>query len=398
MALLDQTGDNSQVKLFQLAQLYGMPDYVKSASVEDTGLAMPGSSNYGSSLPLSVYADPRTPAQFPCHTKAATYMSYAYFLDAKPQLSKDAAIIESRFAKFAEYWGLKLDFQRLRNKVASVQSSLAMPETRDCDFAMVFVENGEKVRAFPVRNAMETKAAADWFSKYRDHFPFEIRKDFAAKLIEKSAQYGASLNGHDDMIERQAGRGFCRPKEAADLLRSRLKLVGNRLDADRHVEVEKLASQVESKPFLAMTYENLTKIASIVDSIDRSTNVQYSDITKRPEDVLFQVTYKEASDYGRHSVTTQTGSVYDSRDFEKLSLADLRSLFGDEFVRGVSSGLRIDPVKMAEVAATLPRPDAQLLDRLLGDANVYPVKKASVANYDLEALNKMAEYYEAGCR
>lgn len=396
MTLFDQTGDRGHTTFYRLAKLYGIPDYVKEASIQDTGLSSPGME--GSSIPVTSYADPRVPAQFPCHTKAATYLSYLYFLDAKPQLSKHAALIEERFQKFAEYWGLLLDCQKLRTKAAEVQASLAEPEIPDTDYMLVTAEAGEKVRYYPIRNALETKAAADWFVEHRYHFPFVYRKEMAAKILEKAAQYGAAIGEHDDTLQKQAGRGFCRPKEAAELIRSRVRLVGSRMPKEAKEHYEKLAQMVEVKPFMAMTHDNLATLASTVDQLDRAHNVQYSEITKRAEDVLFQVTYKEASDHGRHACETLSGSVYDSRDFDKVALEDIRSLFGEDFAKDISTGMRVDPVKLAEIATTLPRPDAQLLDRLLADANIYPVKQANVIRYEEDALKKMAEYYEAGHR
>ncbi len=62
-------------------------------------------------------------------------------------------------------------------------------------------------------------------------------------------------------------------------------------------------------------------------------------------------------------------------------VADVRSLLGDDFAEEVRTGFNsIDPEKMAEVAATLPRGDAALLDSLMSDAGLRPTmsKAASI--------------------
>jgi hypothetical protein len=62
-------------------------------------------------------------------------------------------------------------------------------------------------------------------------------------------------------------------------------------------------------------------------------------------------------------------------DFSKLSTSDVQDLFGDEITDAVCSGLRIDPVKMAEVAATFPRNEAIMLEQLMSEKGVAPLAK-----------------------
>ena len=55
---------------------------------------------------------------------------------------------------------------------------------------------------------------------------------------------------------------------------------------------------------------------------------------------------------------------------------DLRALMGSDIADGVALGMDIDPVKLAEVAPTLPLPDAELLEKLLKESGIPPLRSA----------------------
>jgi hypothetical protein len=90
--------------------------------------------------------------------------------------------------------------------------------------------------------------------------------------------------------------------------------------------------------------------------------------------VIFKSTFcKIASEITQHVATT-SGKYYEKEAFRRLPLADVTALFGDEFADRVKTPLgEVDAEKMAEEVATLPRPDAQLLDGLLSDNGITPV-------------------------
>ena len=138
---------------------------------------------------------------------------------------------------------------------------------------------------------------------------------------------------------------------------------------------------------------SMTKIASLIDKIDREYRLQRITSIGKPED-LFQFTVKQASDFASDSVQLTTGSFYKKSDLEALPVDGLRDILGSEFVDRVSSGgLMLDTEKLAEELRTLPRGDARMFERLAEAANVKPFgKEASVKK---DALMKMAEAYKA---
>jgi hypothetical protein len=91
----------------------------------------------------------------------------------------------------------------------------------------------------------------------------------------------------------------------------------------------------------------------------------------------------------------QTGNIYEKEQLAKLAREDVEGLFGTDFANEVCTGLEVDSEKIADVAATLPRPDAELLEQLLGEAGQHPQmnKGASWEPISDETLEQLAEMY-----
>ena len=120
-------------------------------------------------------------------------------------------------------------------------------------------------------------------------------------------------------------------------------------------------------------------------------NGKYTDTIQRPEDVIFKVTYTKAASDRDALCTLQTGNIYEKDQLSKLAKADVEEIFGNDFASEVSRGLEVDPEKMAAIAETLPRPDAELLEQLLAEAGQTPQfgkesNDHSLSDTELEAL------------
>ena len=391
--VLDQSADKSHKQFHQYAKLYGLPEFVKSASVDETGLF--DHLSEPQSLPASCYADIREPYQFPIHTKAAAYLSWVYYLNNDDQIdTKSAAFIRARLDKAAAYWEIRNEVDRLQAKHTEVNKvgSEILP---DSDYALVYVESdGTKVRELPIRNTVEVKVAAEWFINHRDHYDFANRQSIAKKIITQAEKLGADLGVVDDAMQKQAGFGFCTPKQAAELVRTRM------YSANVTTEVrEKLAALsrgVERGSAGTMDHDTLSNLALTVDTIDRAYGVKYSEAHPRPEDTLFQVTYKEAEDLESQLCNTVSGKVYDRRDFAKISLNEVRDRFGDDLAKAVSTGMRLDSEKLADIVATMPRDDASLFENLALECGVHPVGKVAAEQYSAynsDILERFAAFY-----
>ena len=361
---LDHVADSNGVELHRFFQLYDIPGFVKTASRSESIPTKP--------LAHSVYADDMN-RQFPCHNAASTYLSALFFAEKRAELHPTpASRIEQRLDKNVEYWGIKgaVDEMRARHTDLTKNADDQLP---DDDFAFVWEDDVGKHRNLRIKNAMETKVAAEWLHMYRDRLPFSDRNVIATKILEKAARYGAGLGDYEGFIHKQAGWGICKPAEVVAMLVNRAKLAKQ---ADHREGILKLAETVRTSPTAALRPEQLIKLATTVDVVDHALNLvgHYSDAVPRPEDVIFKLSYKEAEATVNDLCALTSGTTYSKNDLAHIKLADVQSLFGTEFANDVSTGLNsVDPEKMAEMVATMPRDDAELFDKLAKEAGVAPV-------------------------
>jgi hypothetical protein len=369
--VLDHVGDTNGAELHRFAKLYDFPAYVKSASHEET--TRPGR------LPANAYGDPRVSA-FPCHTPASTYLSAVYFAEKQSHYRpKDAARVQGRIQKAAAYFGIVPDVDAVFAASAAVVKS-ADDRRPDDDFAYCWVDDaGNRHRQWRLATAADCKAAADALYANRDALSYADRNVIAGKILQKAARHGASLGGVEAFVERQAGHGVCDPKEVVAMCRDRALLARRPEERDA---MNKLAAMIAGKPSAALLPDMLVKLATTVDGFDAAIGLsgRYTDRIRRPEDVIFKATYKECRAGVGVACPLVTGSVYDKTDFAKLSSEDLRGLFGDGAVDQVMNGLDLDVEKLAELAQTMPRPDAELFEQMLDAAGVPPLTNKYAAD------------------
>lgn len=394
MPIIDQTDDRNGQKLYSIINnATELPEFVKSASSEDI---------YGpdEGLPNHVFADPMR-RKFPCHTPAATWISASFYKESKDQLPKKlSGWIVDRLKSAAQ----KFNIQTLIDSVLATTKTEKKASLHDDDYAVVIrYTDGSKERYYPLTTRQEVKEAAEYLHKYRDEMPFPERQAMAEKILAKSAHFGASLGGLDDFIEKQAGMGTCAGIDAANLIWNRVKMLG-RMDrpSDLQIKLAEIAKSCADQSRTSRTHDPymLRKLAEIIDTVDHSHGLyrDYGESVPRPEDVLFAVTEKVATQILTEFVSLQNGSVYKTADFHKLQLKDVRGLFGDGFADAISSdGMSVSPVKLAELARTLPRPDAELIDRLLQDSGIAQMTKdaaqhtAGLTNEDWKQLGELCE-------
>lgn len=387
-AAVDHVADTNGAELFRLSRLYDFPDFVKKANLE---LVMrPGQ------LAVTVYADPVN-RQFPCHNAPSTWLSAAYFYEKKAEFHpKDAARIEQRLDNYVDYWRIRPSVEALKAKHAEYTKSAA-DKLPDSAYAWVWVgEDGRKDRRLPLRTAGEVKQAADYLLQYADRFDFKTRNAMARKIVTKAAAYGANLGGHREWLEKTAGLGVGDPKAIVAMIEDRAKLATN---TDFRRGVLKLAEVVRSTPRAALHPDTLADLCHTVEQIDRTLGVfnKYAAALPRPEDVIFSATFTKAAEELAQTCALTTGNAYRKEQFAKIALDDLSALFGTDFGDQVRKGLDgVDTEKLAELVATLPRPDAELFDAMMRDLGQGPAltKAASVRQgFTPEDYARMADAY-----
>ena len=122
---------------------------------------------------------------------------------------------------------------------------------------------------------------------------------------------------------------------------------------------------------------------------------KYSLAVPRPEDTIFAASLRIAREFIKNACVLTTGSIYDRNQFSKLSVSDVASLFGSELAEAVSDGILVSPKKMAKLAHTLPRPDAEVLDRLMTQMGQQPIRKeAQALGVPVENQERLAQAYQ----
>lgn len=390
--ILDHTCDLSGRETHRLQSLYGQPEWVKSAS-HDQKCGDP------EQLPPHVYADP-TGKLYPCHTKAATWMSATFFFDRKDQIEPGKAeLIQTRILKAADYFACRGEINELIAKIEK-NANDALRQLSDDDFALVWkYPDNSSDRHWPIRNAKEVQFAAQHFVTHRDKLAFADRHRVANKILDKALEFGAHLEGRDALLEKAAARGGCAARDAADAFEKRATLT-RQTHADMSAEMKKMAEIIRQYPQQARGLESLIKLATHLDDFDRMTNLVklYGDGgLDRPEDVLFVVTEKCAGEFVRAHVETTTGNTYAIHDLEKASVEQVREWMGDEFVEAVTIGdMFVDGAKMAAIVPTLDRGAATMFDRMMAAAAVQPVLQDKAATVILRPkdLAALASQYQ----
>lgn len=377
--VLDQTLDLNGQEQFRLCQLFEAPDYVKQANVSQL---------IGPEVLQPHLCGDQRHRRYPMHTKAATWMSSAFFYEKQAALPRlEAAKIETRLLEAADFWGIMPQVCGLKEKAAELRKD-DLSKLSDEDFA--WVQGGE--RHLPLRNALEVKAAAEYLEKYRDEFLFGDRQKMARKVLQKAARYGAALGEYDELLERTAGFGACSATEAAQLVSNRAKLARAR-DPAIADELEKMAQLILADPQKSRSPHRLAKVAEVIDQLDRMLHIrEYSEAVPRAEDALFRITRKTASAFADQHLSTTAGSVYDRDDLARLRTKDVRSYLGDELANAIDGdGIHVDGTKVAEIVPTLPLGDARIFDELCKDKGIRTFAKEAGARQgftrsDLRAL------------
>lgn len=362
--VLDQTQDLNAVELHRLARTHPLPDFVKSANSDDVVGPADG-------LEQHCFAHPRG-RLYPGHTPAATYVSTLFFLDKRAEWDAYAAAsIEQALDKFAAFHGISERIQAL--KAAHAAFAAAGDADDPDDYALVLGGEGH----YPLRNPVEIKAAAAWLRDYRHEMPYDMRQGMAERILEKADASGAALGDLDDFLQKQAGRGACAAETVARFLYERAILYKRAGHADYARQVAIMAKSSLENVAQMHEPETLCKLAGLVDRVDREVHLRdLAPDLPAPEDVFFLITEKAASAMRTEHLSMNSGNIYRTEDLGRADLTQLRQQFGDRFAEAVSvGGLFADPAKMAAVAQTLPRGDAEAFDRLLAGMGIHPMAK-----------------------
>lgn len=394
MPAWDHTSDGNGELVARIFQNYERPEFMKSATISELEPRRVRSGHC---------ADP-VHNQFPCDTKIQCWLSCASFVEKQAEITeRDRGRIRERLDRFADYWGIGAEFKNLDARYTELYKT-AYDRMPDSSFAWVWVdENQVKDRRLCIQTPVQIKAAADYLEAHRDRFPLADRRVMAIKILDRADQLGADIRDKREFLERQAGHGWCSPQQVRGMLERRALYVkaSNHANGPKAAQVYRdLAVGLEGATTLALQADSLVKLACQIDQLDRMMGIPavYQTALPRPEDVIFAATQTKCASELMEHVATTTGAVYQKSSLARARIDDLRTLFGEEFADRVSDlGGRVDPEKLAEEIATLPRGDAELLEAALQDTGIVPSlrKAASLAvGLSRESLEGWSQFYQ----
>lgn len=362
MARLDFIGDSGYAEVYRLSQEYNFPQYVKQANPNE--LFEPPTNPDVCAYPIK--------RQFPCNTKAAAWLSALFFAEKKAEFDiVDQQKIAQRIDHYAKIHGIFEDVQRIKQRWGELRKT-AEEQLPDSAFAYVGNDaNGKHVRKLPLTSPLHAKLAAEWLAKNADTQPTVIRREIANNILDAVHKYASAVNPDVyHTLEKLAGNGFGDRDEIISMLEVRGLKVG---DQELKEKLAQVISAVKTIPDLLVDQGSMVRLVDTVDMIDRCIKLaSYSPMFPRPEDVVFKYSGSQIEKEAETMCRLITGKVYDKTAFARLRLSDIRDYFGDDVYNNVRTGVSVDPEKMAEEAEILPRPDAELLEKLLDEVGVRP--------------------------
>lgn len=352
--------------LHKIAALVDLPEFVKSAELTDPAQI--------DALPPHVFADVVS-RKFPCHTKAATWLAQLYFLTGRHLYpTKQAAQIQARISNAADWWSIGGQTKQAAQKWETKQSTVegALPDEA---YALVVDHEGQKIRQWPLTNQANVKAAAAALYRNRTKFPYDWRLAASRRILAKVAQTQSTDIEpvvHEYLV-KAAGQGSATPQYAGEAIARRMLMIPSK-DLEVKVSAAKLAKAVSNMKGIPSTAA-MVKLARIVDRLDREQGFYpYYDEAglEMPEEIFFQLTEKKAQAFRDGHFALQTGTIIPLEAISTLNLSKVADVLGAAFSKAVTAegSLDIDIEKFARVASTLPRNDAQLLEKALASAGL----------------------------
>ena len=341
---MDVTHDNSWGQWSSIAGTYEVPPYVLDYPVLTKEAA--------EKLDDNLFADPVN-KQFPLESKAATWLSAAYFNENRSGLEPVLGeYVEGRIKAAAAMYGISGEV----GSVLVFRHAVIDPESDPSNYGYI-AEDGS--RYYPMFDAEGVKRASEHFEQYRSEYPAPVRRKIASAIAKKSAQDNVGISM---AVFREAGMGYPNRVDLADNLLDRAHLTVNEDVKALVASMGKLAAMVAPEEL----YDNLDKIAEVVDTIDRLNGMDkaYGRKLLAPSDFLYSMTSKQANDLQKDALHLNQYTF----SITKLAALDpdiFKAALGDDMFDAISVAGKLDLDKMAAVLPTLPRPDKMALEEYI---------------------------------
>jgi hypothetical protein len=343
MNSFDQSTDYSKKELYTLLRNTDLPEYVKTAEVD----------NYDelAGLPKEAFAD-NNRRIYPINDPSRVYVSNAYFLSKKADIQKlygerYVSQIENKIKEAAEVFGVSEDLEKYSQNFEKAAAESYVPRHLG-----EFEIDGIGVNFYPVKTAQDLQDSAEHFVKNIGAYPFDWRTKMAKEIVKTAND----LNVDDipDLVLKYAG--FYYPD--FENLSTEIWRRSTKLQKEANVDVyNKLKEDIKN----ITSVDEVMKLAETLFHIENMEglyhNVKVAAILGDPVDKIFTKSIeKTAADL---NFIEAHGDKYAVEDLQKISKDKYNEAFGFE----------LDPSdfeKFADVFPTMPRSDIKLLEEISG--------------------------------
>lgn len=360
---MDHVADENLTLFYEISKQVKFPDFVKKAEIHTYN-------NNTRTLNPSSYADPYS-LIFPCHTKADTYLSYAYFLKTAHQILPGKRIfIQKNLDKFARIWNIEADIKNLKKdleKAAQVDNIELLPDDK---FAIVETWQGQKFKALPLLDSVCIKKAEEHLQKYKNRYPAAWRKRAAEKIVKAAQKFNVEPSNY---IKTAASTIPAEIENVIQHILKRAYFINRKYrGTPKQVTLLKIAKVLSCLP--KFTEKLAQQTMELLDTFDKELKLHryYSNDIQTPEEICWKAPVEKKAD--SDIIRLLTGNAYKLTDLIKAGIAPFRSL-GQDFIAAIQSVPgTMDINKVASLVPTLPRPDAEILERALQSFNIKPLE------------------------
>lgn len=359
----DYISDRNPTPLFWLFEQEKVPDYVKTAGVYDED-SLEGLSDASFAAPLT--------RSFPVHTKAATYLSAAYYHGKKMNFPE----VEARIKAAAEAHGVKEDVEHVANifSTPTVKQASAVKYAFEIDLG-----NGEGVRRFyPMNNESEllnsmVQASDDY---HEGRLPLELYHKSAREFMKEAKHYELDP-GMIPGIVTEMGTPRTPDFEHALVCINLRKTAANLSDEEHEIYKEVIKSaqhefETSEAPFETRDAD-MIKWAELILDLDRQNGIEKYD--------------------GYHLVNPYS-TLFSGETYESIEKAGSQMLFVDDLMIPVQA---VQAIPASEIQHRFSKNASEEIRNIQKTASedVYEAnrKLSLLEDVDLEELTRLAIKY-----
>lgn len=340
----DQQTDYSNKELYGMFVNIDLPEYVKTANLDDS-LEL-------SNLPKTAFADSDR-CIYPINTPARVYVSNAYFINKKADISKlygesYTSQLENNIKEAASIFGITED---LENYSSSFNEKIAedYPERYLTEFN--FGENS-LIQLYPVKTASDLTECVTHFVKNIKNYPFDVRVKTAQNIVK----FAEELEVEDvpELVMKYAGLYYPDLSNLGGEIRRRAAKLTKEANKKIYEDVAKDISNMTEISEVMKIAEVLFHIENMEGLYDKTA---VANVLGDPVDCIFTHSIEKiAEDLAFIDIH---GDKYKVEDLTKISRDKYEEAFGFE----------LDPAdieKLAEILPTMPRSDVKLFEEISG--------------------------------